>query len=111
MLVGRIGSPANKGKQDIERKNDQCCAYNSLSNCVEVPRQTQMKKDDHSSQNRDSKRMTKRVQQAKAHAFAPGSLYARDIGNGCQVVVVEAVSKSQQSAGEQREFECRRHLW
>ena len=49
------------------------------------------------------------VEKAETHAFAPGALDAGDVGDGGEVVVVEAVAQAEQGAGEESEFECRRH--
>ena len=68
-------------------------------------RKSEVKEDDCGSEECDGECVTQRVEQAQTHAFAPRALYARDVGNGCEMVVVEAVPKSQQSAGDQSEFE------
>jgi hypothetical protein len=54
--------------------------------------------------------MAEGVQKSKLHALTPTALYARNIGDRCQVVVVESMTKAQQGAGKQSEFERGGHL-
>jgi len=51
-----------------------------------------MQKDDRCPKDRYRNGMAECVEQAKSHAFAPGALHARDIGNGSEMVVIEAVA-------------------
>ena len=50
------------------------------------------------------------VEQAQLHALAPRALYARDVGDGGKVVIVEAVAQAEKRAGKQGEFERGRHV-
>ena len=55
--------------------------------------------------------MAEGVEEAEAHAFAPGALDGGDVGDGGEVVVVEAVTEAEEGAGEESEFEARRHVF
>src|SRR5215469_3220165 len=68
-----------------------------------------MEKDNGCSEDGYGEGVAESVEQAEAHAFAPGALDTGDVGDGGEVVVVEAVAESQKGAGEQSEFERGRH--
>ena len=68
-----------------------------------------MKEDDGGAENGDGEGVAESVEEAEAHAFAPGALDAGDVGDGGEVVVVEAVAQAEESTGEKSEFERGRH--
>ena len=68
-----------------------------------------MKEDDGGAEQRDSKRVAESVEQAELHAFAPVALDAGDVGDGGEVIVVEAVAEAEEEAGEKCELERGRH--
>jgi hypothetical protein len=53
--------------------------------------------------------VAKGIEEAETHAFAPGALDAGDVGDGGEVIVIEAVAEAEQGAGEEGEFESRGH--
>ena len=69
-----------------------------------------VKEDDGGSEDGDGEGVAEGVEEAETHAFSPGALDAGDVGDGGEVVVVEAVAEAEEGAGEEGEFEARRHV-
>ena len=65
--------------------------------------------DDGGAEDGDGEGVAEGVEEAEAHGFAPVALEAGDVGDGGEVIVVEAVAKAQEGAGEEREFQLGRH--
>ena len=110
MPMAAGGVAAYKTDRHIQRKNDESRSHKPLSHDIHSLWQAKVKEDDGSTEQSHRKRMAERIQKPKLHALTPAALYARNIGDRCQVVVVEAVTKAQQSAGKQSEFERGGHL-
>ena len=109
MGVPGVAFTTKEANEHVKRKHDQSGAYEPLTNCIHVARKSEVKEDDGRSENGNRKRMAQCIEQPKPHAFAPRALYAGDIGDCGKMVVIEAMPEPEQSAGEQSEFERRRH--
>ena len=111
MRMGVFGSGFSTKEADehVKRKDDQSSAYEPLAKRIQMPRKPEVKEDDCCSKNGDRQCMAECVEQTKPHTFTPCALYAGDIGDCGQMIVVEAMAKPEQSAGEQSEFERGRH--
>jgi hypothetical protein len=59
-----IRTSAEEGEQDVQCENNQRCAYNPLSDCIQVARQAEMKKDNRRPKHSDSQGVSQRIQQA-----------------------------------------------
>lgn len=100
---------AEKRDHDVECKQDQRGADETLADGVQVPGQREVQKDDGRPEQGNGERMAQRIQQTQLHAFTPVALNAGDVGDSGQVVVVEAVAKPEKKTGEECELERRRH--
>src|ERR1700754_4092036 len=94
VVMGIAGFATKKDDEHIKSKRDQGCADETLTDAIEVCRESEVKEDDGGSKDCDRECVSQRIEQPQTHAFAPSALYARDICNGCQMVVIEAVPKS-----------------
>lgn len=107
--MGRVHSAPRKGTEDIDGEKNQRRTYEAFTDSVEMVGKAEVQKDDHCAKHRNHHGMAECVEQTEPHPFAPGALHAGDVGNGRQVVVIEAVAQPKQRAGEQGEFERGRH--
>ena len=104
MMRNGLATAATQATQtavdDLHRQGDEGDAYQALTENVEMCWQRQVQKDDRGTERRDRECMPKRIQQAQPHTLPPPPLHARDIRDSGQVIVIEAVPKTQQCAGE-----------
>lgn len=102
---------AEEGDEDVDTESDECGADESLADGVHVLGEADVEEDDGGSEDGDGEGVAEGVEEAEAHAFAPSTLDGGDVGDGGEVVVVEAMTESEEGAGEEGEFEARRHVF
>ena len=68
-----------------------------------------MEEDDGGAEEGDGEGVAEGVEEAEAHTLAPAALDAGDVCDRGEVVVVEAMAKTEQGAGEQGELELGSH--
>ena len=107
MLV--VGLAAEEGDQHIDGEDDERGADETFADGIEMCGEREMQEDDGGAEEGDGKRVAKGVEQAELHAFAPVALDAGDVGDGGQVIVVEAVAYAEEETGEKGELERGRH--
>ncbi len=103
------GLATEKADEDVDGEDDEGGSDEALADGVHVVREGEVKEDDGGAEKSDGEGVAEGVEKAETHAFAPSALDAGDVGDGGEVVVVEAVAQAEQGAGEESEFECRRH--
>ncbi len=94
---------------DVEREDDEGEADEALRPGVQPMRQGELKQDDDGSEQGDHGGVPGGVEKAEAHGGGGLLLDAGDVGDGRDVIVVEAVPEAENGAGEQRDFERRVH--
>jgi len=102
---------AEEGDENVDAESDESGSDESLSDGVHVLGEADVEEDDGGSEDGDGEGVTEGVEEAEAHAFSPGALDGGDVGDCSQVVVVEAVTEAEEGAGEEGEFEARRHVF
>ena len=109
VMVLRVA--AQEGDEDVDGEGDEGGSDEALADGVQMLGQAEVEEDNGGSEDRDGEGVAEGVEEAEAHAFSPGALDGGDVGDGGEVVVVEAVTKAEQGAGEESEFELRRHVF
>ena len=105
VVVGCAGFAAEEADEDVDGEDDEGRADETFAYDVHVAGQPDVKEDDSGAEDGDGEGVAEGVEEAEAHAFFPGALDAGDVGDGGQVVVVEAVTEAEEGAGEEGEFE------
>jgi hypothetical protein len=109
VVVGCAGFAAEEADEDVDGEDDEGGSDEALADGVHMVGKRDVKEDDGGTEDGDGEGVAESVEEAETHSFSPGALDAGDVGDGCEVVVVEAVAKAEESAGEKGEFERRRH--
>ena len=86
-------------------ENDQSKPDQPFSPVIQPLGETQMQLQDGRPQRGHSKSMAQGICHTQAQAAAPVALYRGDVGDGGQVIVIEAVAQSQQEARAERGVE------
>ncbi len=105
VMVGIAGFAAEEADKDVDGQDDEGGSDEALADGVHVVRKGEVKEDDGSAEESDGEGVAEGVEEAETHSFAPGALDAGDVGDGGEVVVVEAVAEAEEGAGEEGEFE------
>jgi len=92
MIVCTVRPATKESDEDVDCKDNESSPHQTFADSIEAVGKSEMQKDGGGSKDRNRNGMAECIEQAKSHAFAPGSLHARDIGNGSEVIVVEAVA-------------------
>lgn len=95
---------AEPGDCDVEGEQDEGGADETLADGVHAGGQGEMEGDDGDAEDGDGEGVAEGVEQAEAHAFAPAALDAGDVGDGGEVIVVEAMAQAEQSAGDESQL-------
>jgi len=109
VMMPSTGPAAEEGNQDIDGEDDEGSADQAFADGIEGARDAEVEEDNCAAEHRDGDGVAERVEQAEPHAFAPRTLHTGDVSDGGKVVVVEAVTQPEKSAGYESEFERRRH--
>ena len=96
---------APEGGEDVDGEGDEGGAHKAFADGIEVLGEGEVEEDDGDAEDGDGEGVAEGVEQAEAHAFAPAALDAGDVGDGGEMVVVEAVAEAQQEAGKESELE------
>lgn len=102
---------AEEGDENVDAESDESGSDESLADGVHVLGEADVEEDDGGSEDGDGEGVAECIEEAEAHAFAPGALDGGDVGDGGEVVVVEAMTEAEEGAGEESEFEARRHVF
>ena len=103
------GLAAEEGDEDVGGEDDEGGADEAFADGVEVGGDGEMEEDDGGAEEGDGEGVAEGVEEAEAHALTPVGLDVGDVGDGGEVVVVEAVAQPEESAGEESEFQGRGH--
>ena len=93
--------PQHIHSEDQQRKPNQ-----SLGDAINAMRQRKLKHDYRSPQHRDHGRVSDRVEQAQSHPTPAIRLHTGDVGDGRDMVVVEAVAESKDRRGQERKLKA-----
>ncbi|MCU1224367.1 MAG: hypothetical protein JWQ42_2460 [Edaphobacter sp.] len=99
------GFAAQEADEDIDGEEDEGRSDEALADGVHVRREAEVEEDDGGAEDGDGEGVAEGVEEAEAHGVAPVALDAGDVGDGGEVVVVEAVAETKEGAGDQGEFE------
>jgi len=105
VMVGSAGFAAQEADEDVDSEDDEGRSDETLADGVHVRRKAEVKEDDGGSEDGDGKGVAKGVEEAEAHGVAPVALDTCDVGDGGEMVVVEAVAETKEGAGDESEFE------
>jgi hypothetical protein len=103
VMVSRFA--VEEGDEDVDAESDESCSDKSLADGVHVLGEADVEEDDGGSEDGDGEGVAECVEEA------PGALDGGDVGDSGEVVVVEAVTEAEEGAGEESEFEARRHVF
>lgn len=110
VVVAVVGFATEEGDEDVDGEGDEGGSDEPLADGVHVLGQAEVEEDDGGSEDGYGEGVAECVEEAEAHAFSPGALDGGDVRDGGEVVVIEAVTEAEQGAGEESEFEARRHV-
>lgn len=101
----RVVGLQDEGSEDVDAEDEQGEADETLGPAVDSGGQADAEKNDDGAESGDGEGVAEGVDHAEPEGGAPGRLDADDVGDGGDVVVIEAVAKAEHGCGEERDVE------
>jgi len=104
-VFGQVTGLEDEGAEDVDAEEEEGEADEALGPAIDASRQIDSEEDDDEAEGGDHDGVAEGVDHAKTHSGVARLLDADDVGDGGDVIVVEAVAEAEQGSGEEREIE------